>query len=250
MGATCDIDESAANYIAMRAFGESDAFPSNELDLRRGLSGSMPTVLAQRRWPRLNGGPWRAYAAMHLAQSTQDQSSIRRCANSKWDSSGVEAEGVPHAWSERSSPHSSSPVQSGREEVRSAAVETVAFLVITPRIDSHGHYEQSAESDPAQAALSGSHRKAPALPGDNLQIHFFTLCDSMQRGGKICKIRFRVRCIQRALPPLRILKCLFCLSCIYNTSPNVPESFGVRSGVVCFPDSCRCPIWCPLLCQS
>ena len=80
MGATCDIDESAANYIAMRAFGDPDAFPSNELDLRRGLSGSMPNcscaeALAEaERWR-----PWRAYAAMHLAQSTQDQSSIRRC---------------------------------------------------------------------------------------------------------------------------------------------------------------------------
>jgi len=45
-------DESTANYIAMRAAGEPDAFPADEL--RPGA--------AAETWR-----PWRAYAAMHLA---------------------------------------------------------------------------------------------------------------------------------------------------------------------------------------
>lgn len=65
----CEIDESTANYIAMRACGEPDAFPSNELQLRRRLAGLNPVmcpaeaVVMAERWR-----PWRAYAAMHLAQ--------------------------------------------------------------------------------------------------------------------------------------------------------------------------------------
>jgi AraC family transcriptional regulator of adaptative response / DNA-3-methyladenine glycosylase II len=69
VGAACGIDESTANYIAMRAFGEPDAFPSTELKLRRSITGPKPIVspaeaidLAEK-WR-----PWRAYAAMHFAQ--------------------------------------------------------------------------------------------------------------------------------------------------------------------------------------
>jgi AraC family transcriptional regulator of adaptative response / DNA-3-methyladenine glycosylase II len=65
----CGIDESMANYIAMRAFGEPDAFPFEESGLRRRLAEGRPivstaqaTVLAER-WR-----PWRAYAAMQLAK--------------------------------------------------------------------------------------------------------------------------------------------------------------------------------------
>jgi AraC family transcriptional regulator of adaptative response / DNA-3-methyladenine glycosylase II len=56
-----------ANYIAMRAFGEPDAFPSGDLGLRRILTTGR-TLLSEdeflitgQRWR-----PWRAYAAMHL----------------------------------------------------------------------------------------------------------------------------------------------------------------------------------------
>jgi AraC family transcriptional regulator of adaptative response / DNA-3-methyladenine glycosylase II len=45
----CGVDESTANYIAMRAFGEPDAFPA-----------SAPRSIPET-WR-----PWRAYAAMHL----------------------------------------------------------------------------------------------------------------------------------------------------------------------------------------
>jgi AraC family transcriptional regulator of adaptative response / DNA-3-methyladenine glycosylase II len=69
MGAVCGIDESTANYIAIRAFGEPDAFPSSELGLRRSLAGTGQILSPQEalavaeKWR-----PWRAYAAMHLAQ--------------------------------------------------------------------------------------------------------------------------------------------------------------------------------------
>jgi AraC family transcriptional regulator, regulatory protein of adaptative response / DNA-3-methyladenine glycosylase II len=56
-----------ANYIAMRAFGEPDAFPSSDLGLRRVLTtgrillSEEEFIIAGQRWR-----PWRAYAAMHL----------------------------------------------------------------------------------------------------------------------------------------------------------------------------------------
>jgi AraC family transcriptional regulator, regulatory protein of adaptative response / DNA-3-methyladenine glycosylase II len=69
MGDICGIDSSTANYIAMRAFGEPDAFPSrdSELCLRLAITGSnvaLSQALAMaERWR-----PWRSYAAMYLAQ--------------------------------------------------------------------------------------------------------------------------------------------------------------------------------------
>ena len=66
---TCGIDESTANYIAMRAFGEPDAFPFAESRLRRSLAETGPIVSATEAigiaepWR-----PWRAYAAMHFAE--------------------------------------------------------------------------------------------------------------------------------------------------------------------------------------
>jgi len=57
-------------YVAMRALGEPDAFPSADLGLRRALAGPAglpsPRALGERAeaWR-----PWRAYAALHLWQS-------------------------------------------------------------------------------------------------------------------------------------------------------------------------------------
>ena len=48
-----------ANYVAMRACGERDAFPSSDLALKQEL-GDDPTAVAEA-WR-----PWRAYAAMHI----------------------------------------------------------------------------------------------------------------------------------------------------------------------------------------
>jgi len=69
VGAACGIDESTANYIAMRAFGEPDAFPSGEPALRRSLAGPK-TIMSPAQVIELadQWRPWRAYAAMHFAQ--------------------------------------------------------------------------------------------------------------------------------------------------------------------------------------
>ncbi|MGA8223839.1 MAG: AlkA N-terminal domain-containing protein [Candidatus Acidiferrales bacterium] len=52
-----------AQYVAMRALGEPDAFPSGDLGLLRALSLANPRILEERAeaWR-----PWRAYAAVYL----------------------------------------------------------------------------------------------------------------------------------------------------------------------------------------
>lgn len=52
-----------AQYVAMRALGEPDAFPSSDLGLLRalGLNGVREVEHRAKNWR-----PWRAYAAMHL----------------------------------------------------------------------------------------------------------------------------------------------------------------------------------------
>jgi AraC family transcriptional regulator of adaptative response / DNA-3-methyladenine glycosylase II len=56
-----------AQYIAMRGFGEPDAFPEGDLGLRRALSQG-GELLSERELARRaeSWRPWRAYAAMHL----------------------------------------------------------------------------------------------------------------------------------------------------------------------------------------
>jgi AraC family transcriptional regulator of adaptative response / DNA-3-methyladenine glycosylase II len=64
----CEMDESKAQYIAMRAFGEPDAFPSKDLVLRRKLSGKKPLLSSEQTLTIAEGWrPWRAYAAMNIA---------------------------------------------------------------------------------------------------------------------------------------------------------------------------------------
>jgi AraC family transcriptional regulator of adaptative response / DNA-3-methyladenine glycosylase II len=61
------IRENTAQYIAMRAFGEPDAFPFADPGLRSSLDNGANTnstaevLKLAERWR-----PWRAYAAMHL----------------------------------------------------------------------------------------------------------------------------------------------------------------------------------------
>ena len=56
-----------ANYIAMRAYREPDAFPAADLGLRKAVATNGNPATAREltrmaeRWR-----PWRAYAAMHL----------------------------------------------------------------------------------------------------------------------------------------------------------------------------------------
>src|SRR5262249_33250058 len=64
------IDDWTANYIAMRALGETDAFPSDDLGLRRALGARKvgKSLVPARELTKITDEwrPWRAYAAMHL----------------------------------------------------------------------------------------------------------------------------------------------------------------------------------------
>ena len=63
------IGEWTAGYIAMRAFGDPDAYPAGDLVLLRAASAASRRELERRseRWR-----PWRAYAALHLWQGVRD----------------------------------------------------------------------------------------------------------------------------------------------------------------------------------
>jgi AraC family transcriptional regulator, regulatory protein of adaptative response / DNA-3-methyladenine glycosylase II len=74
------VGEWTAQYIALRAFREMDAFPASDIGLLRGASTidgtrSTSTSLLNRAesWR-----PWRAYAAQHLWAADHTHSSIRR----------------------------------------------------------------------------------------------------------------------------------------------------------------------------
>ena len=61
------IGEWTAQYIAMRALGEPDAFPAADLGLLAAAREWMPDATARRLLARAEAWrPWRAYAAMHL----------------------------------------------------------------------------------------------------------------------------------------------------------------------------------------
>ena len=73
IGRLCDlpgIGPWTANYIAMRALGDSDAFPAADLGLLKAARVSSPRKLEAmaEAWR-----PWRAYAAMHLWESLHDR---------------------------------------------------------------------------------------------------------------------------------------------------------------------------------
>jgi AraC family transcriptional regulator of adaptative response / DNA-3-methyladenine glycosylase II len=53
-------------YVAMRALGDPDAFPSTDLVLKRAMTESAPDRSESWR-------PWRAYAAMHLWNATTEE---------------------------------------------------------------------------------------------------------------------------------------------------------------------------------
>lgn len=63
------IGEWTAGYIAMRALGDPDAFPSGDLVLLRAAQARTARELENRaeQWR-----PWRSYAAMHLWQGVRD----------------------------------------------------------------------------------------------------------------------------------------------------------------------------------
>ncbi len=63
------IGDWTAQYIAMRALGEPDAFPAGDLGLAHATGAGSPKQLESRAesWR-----PWRAYAAMHLWQLSKE----------------------------------------------------------------------------------------------------------------------------------------------------------------------------------
>ena len=69
------IGDWTAQYIAMRAFGEPDAFLSGDLILRR-----MAGAATARELERRSGAwrPWRAYAVMLLWQDATDRAAALR----------------------------------------------------------------------------------------------------------------------------------------------------------------------------
>ena len=75
------IGEWTAQYVAMRALNEPDAFPSGDLVLRR-MAGDLSTRALDAR--SLAWSPWRAYAVMLLWQSAAELSSPpRRLSNAR-----------------------------------------------------------------------------------------------------------------------------------------------------------------------
>jgi AraC family transcriptional regulator of adaptative response / DNA-3-methyladenine glycosylase II len=77
------IGDWTAQYIAMRALGEPDAFPSTDLGLLRSLSLNSAKELEQRALP---WRPWRAYAAMYLwrmASSTANAGGLQKAIERK-----------------------------------------------------------------------------------------------------------------------------------------------------------------------
>jgi len=62
-----------AQYIAMRALGEPDAFPSSDLGLLRASGVTSPRELESRAEP---WRPWRAYAAMYLWRMAAGEKSV------------------------------------------------------------------------------------------------------------------------------------------------------------------------------
>jgi AraC family transcriptional regulator of adaptative response / DNA-3-methyladenine glycosylase II len=70
------IGDQKAHLIAMRAFGEPDAFPCRNLGLRR-AAGDRRHPVSPAELLRIAEGwrPWRAYAAMHLWAADSEASS-------------------------------------------------------------------------------------------------------------------------------------------------------------------------------
>lgn len=82
VGAMCKltgIGAWTAHYVAMRAFGEPDAFPAADLGLRRslGTAGELATPTAVARAAE-TWRPWRAYAALHLWIGGSENGTTRR----------------------------------------------------------------------------------------------------------------------------------------------------------------------------
>ena len=74
------IGDWTAQYIAMRALGDTDAFPSGDLGLMRAMNtpGSRDIARRAESWR-----PWRAYAAMYLWQTPPSRQALSATARRK-----------------------------------------------------------------------------------------------------------------------------------------------------------------------
>jgi AraC family transcriptional regulator, regulatory protein of adaptative response / DNA-3-methyladenine glycosylase II len=72
------IDPRQAHHIAMRAYGEPDAFPSDDLDLRHAVENRRTPVSNQAFLEMAEAWrPWRAYAVMHLSIKSTDTNTAK-----------------------------------------------------------------------------------------------------------------------------------------------------------------------------
>src|SRR5215469_13084991 len=62
-----------AEYIGMRALSDPDAFPAEDLVLRRMAGGKQPLTAKALREQAENWRPWRAYAVIHLWRTASDE---------------------------------------------------------------------------------------------------------------------------------------------------------------------------------
>ena len=66
-----------ADYVAMRALRDPDAFPAADLGLRRALAVDGRDATAREAERRAEAWrPWRAYAALHLWQGLGDDAAL------------------------------------------------------------------------------------------------------------------------------------------------------------------------------
>ena len=73
-------DAAAAQYVALCALGEPDAFPRGDLIVRRMAGTQRKPLTARELDARMEAWrPWRGYALIHLWQvAEQEQASLRR----------------------------------------------------------------------------------------------------------------------------------------------------------------------------
>lgn len=78
LAAILGVGEWTAQYVALRALGEPDAFPSSDLVLRR-MTTATDTPLSACELKRKAEAwrPWRGYAAMYLWQAAADRHSLQ-----------------------------------------------------------------------------------------------------------------------------------------------------------------------------
>ena len=88
-----------AQYVALRAVGEPDAFPAGDIVLRRAAGGSLPLTSRALELRAEAWRPWRGYAALHLWSAAADSASASR-SGGRGAGPLAEGDGSSHAWPE------------------------------------------------------------------------------------------------------------------------------------------------------